>query len=55
MPGRTIRKFLKRPGEAMGGGEGEWGEGGVVAGFDQDANKCMTSTGISYLVISFAL
>ena len=37
----------------MGGGGGE--EGRVVAGFDQDANKCMTSTGISYLVISFAL
>ena len=35
---------------------GEWGGGGgVVAGFDQDANKYMTSIGISYLVISFAL
>ena len=32
----------------------KWG-GGVVAGFDQDANKYMTSKGISYLVISFAL
>ena len=31
------------------------GGGGVVAGFDQDANKYMTSKGISYLVISFAL
>ena len=31
------------------------GKGGLVAGFDQDANKCMTSMGISYLVISFAL
>ena len=39
----------------MGGGGGGRGEGGVVAGFDQDAIKCMTSTGISYLVISFAL
>ena len=35
----------------MGGG----GEGGGVAGFDQDANKCMTSIGISYLVISFVI
>ena len=42
--------------EARGsGGKGGQGEGGVVAGFDQDANKCMTSIGISYLVISFAL
>ena len=35
----------------VGGGGGR----GVVAGFDQDANKYMTSKGISYLVISFAL
>ena len=38
--------------------EARWkwgGGGGVVAGFDQDANKYMTSKGISYLVISFAL
>ena len=34
---------------------GGGGRGGVVAGFDQDANKYMTSIGISYLVISFAL
>ena len=44
----TSLKLLKRPGGSGGGG-------GVVAGFDQDANKYMTSKGISYLVISFAL
>ena len=27
--------------------------GGVVVGFDKDANKCMTSIGISYLIIFF--
>ena len=38
-----ITEEARRSGE--GGGEVE--EGGIVAGFDQDANKCMTSTGIS--------
>ena len=52
---RENKKKISQEARGSDGGEGEWGEGGVVAGFDQDANKCMTSTGISYLVISFAL
>ena len=52
---RENNKKISQEARGSNGGEGEWGEGGVVAGFDQDANKCMTSTGISHLVISFAL
>ena len=55
MPGRTSQlgiNLIKITQEARG----KWGGGGgVVAGFDQDANRYMTSIGISYLVISFAL
>ena len=52
---RENNKKISQEARGSDGREGEWGEGGVVAGFDQDANKCMTSIGISYLVISFAL
>ena len=51
----TISQEARGSGGEGGVGGGGQGEGGVVAGFDQDANKCMTSIGISYLVISFAL
>ena len=53
MSGRSIRQTLIQIAQETG--KTGWGGGVVVAGFDQDDNKCTTSIRISCLVISFIL